>query len=418
MYNWSMYIFGFFLKIYGLINPKIGKWNSDRRLQKQNLPMKTAWNEEDPRFKIWFHCASLGEFEQARFIIDGLHKSGKFKILLTFFSPSGYEIRKNYAFADLVLYLPVDTHYNMKRFVDCFKPQAFASVKYEFWWNLFNVLNEKNIPKIFIALKFDKVPYFLNSKLFNRVESFRKNSVFFAQDDHTTSILRNVYPDEEVEIFSCGDPRVTTITTRNSSTSNISEVLIKSTGSKKVIIYGSIYPECMPVVSSFINTQHEEFAHILVPHDVSLGNIEQIKRHIQKETLLYSELETIQNCRDCVIIVDSVGVLFDLYNLAFATYVGGGFNKNVHNTLEPTRLGLPCAFGPKHTGFSEIDYFLKNSLAKEVRSSTDFENFIKQCEDLAYKSKVQAGLKNYFELNGNAGGIILDYVLEKYGRHN
>lgn len=408
MYTVAIYFFDLILRVYGLFNPKIQKWNHDRK-NHLDLVLSGESSQALASKKIWFHCSSLGEFEQARYVIDKLSQHQDIFIYLSFFSPSGFEIRKKYTHADHVFYLPLDQPGKMAALVNAIRPDLFVGVKYDHWWNLYSQLNKKHIPKFLIALKYDQKPYFLKFPFRFLGSSLRQNTYFYTQDGPTTNLLRSWYPDEPVS--TAGDPRISGILERKSDLSKIHPLVRKLASESRTWVYASIYPECMVCLQQYIQ-ENSDF-HVLVPHDVSDSNIRQISSELNTDFVLYSQLDHLSDIPPKCIIIDQVGLLFDLYELAHATYVGGGFNKNVHNTLEPARLGIPIAIGPKHQGFTEVDYFLKNALIAEIADAASFGHFVSKANDLNYRSNINQGQKSFMAANSQAGTVIYKAILEK-----
>lgn len=412
MYHFFIFLFSLVLKIAAWFNPKIRQWNIQRSKDFNELTSdKNSLHK--PLKRIWFHCASLGEFEQARFVIDSLYHEDRYQVYLSFFSPSGYEIRKNYPRVHRVFYLPIDQYGKMKQLVESIKPDLYVGVKYEYWWNLFKALNVLQVPKIFIALKYDSRPYFMKFIFAGWFRRLSQNAVFFTQDQNTTDLLSLKVPLEKIKTV--GDPRVTSVVHRNSDQKSIHSGILNWVNGKKVIVYGSVYTSCLSAISENLNDSKSEFLHILVPHDISEENIVTLKSYCKGKATIYSEwVVDHHKLEGNILIIDVIGLLFDLYLIADVVYVGGGFEKNVHNTLEPARLGLPLSFGPKHRGFEEIDYFLNEGIGIEIHTSNDFNRFLEQAFQPEFRTKVKAGIQKYFDKHADAGMKISEFIASQY----
>lgn len=412
MYHFFIFLFSLVLKIVAWFKPRIRQWNTGRSLDYDDLISKNKSPQTNLK-RIWFHCASLGEFEQARFVIDRLHEEGRYKIYLSFFSPSGYEVRKNYPRVHHVFYLPIDHYGKMKRLVKAIQPDLYVGVKYENWWNLFKALNDFHVPKIFIAIKYGSRPYFMKAFFKGWLNRLSLNAVFFAQDRLTADLLTQKI--SSAKVLTVGDPRVTSVVHRISEKKAIPAGILKWAEGKKVIVYGSVYKSCLPAISENLHDTLNGYLHLLVPHDVSIENIASLKTIYKGKATIYSEwVADQQNLKGNILIIDVIGLLFDLYLIADVVYVGGGFEKNVHNTLEPARLGLPISFGPKHRGFEEIDHFLKEDIATEILRFKDFNQFLERSSQQEYRLKVKTGLQKYFDQHANAGVKIAGYILSNY----
>lgn len=412
MYHFFIFLFALALKIAAWFNPKIRQWNVQRSKDFSEI-ISNKKSAQTSIKRIWFHCASLGEFEQARFVIDRLYQEGRYQIYLSFFSPSGYQIRKNYPKVHHVFYLPLDHYGKMKRLVEAIQPGLYVGVKYEYWWNLFKALNHAHVSKIFIALKYDSRPYFMKTLFKGWFRRLSQNAVFFTQDQQTTDLLNFKVPSQKIKTV--GDPRVSSVVHRYSDKKGIQSGILKWVEGKKVIVYGSVYTSCLPAISENLLDAKSEYLHILVPHDVSKENIAALKTFCKGKATTYSEwTEDRRDIEGSILIIDVIGLLFDLYLIADVVYVGGGFEKNVHNTLEPARLGLPLSFGPKHRGFEEIDYFLQENIASEIHTSIDFKQFLERASQPEFRVKVKKGMQKYFDKHADAGLKISEFILSQY----
>lgn len=294
---------------------------------------------------IWVHCASLGEFEQGRPLIETIKRNHPDTfILLSFYSPSGYEIRKNYEFADLIIYLPADLGVYNKKLIQLIKPSAFIFVKYEFWWNLIRELLENNVKVFLISGVFRENDYFFNP-IFKPFKSLLcQYEKIFVQDKLSADVLKsNAVSNYKI----VGDTRIDNVIHR-SKKAHLPQKIYNYVENKKVIVYGSIWSSDMKVVGHLTGS-YPEFVHILAPHDVSHGNIEDIKKILNKKSSDYTDDSWNSN----ILIINNIGMLSGLYSVAKYAYIGGGYQKGIHNTLEPAVFGIPVFFGTKFKKFNE-----------------------------------------------------------------
>ena len=304
---------------------------------------------------IWFHAASLGEFEQGRPVIEAIKRDyPHYKILLSFFSPSGYEVRKDYPLADEVLYLPSDTALNAHHWLDRHHFVAAFFIKYEFWFNYMKALKKRGIPLFYISLIFKPDSYFFKS--YGRWLRKQLTAVthFFVQDETTERLLRESGFNN---VTLCGDTRFDRVAAIAQQAKQFPEVERFING-RQCIIAGSTWPPDEELLSGFISKMPEDYSIILAPHDVSETHIAQIKGMFP-EAMLYSEVaDSSSNEKDGhpkqkIMVINTIGILSQLYQYARFVYIGGGFGVGIHNIQEPVAFGCPVVFGPNHKGFKE-----------------------------------------------------------------
>ena len=292
---------------------------------------------------VWIHCASLGEFEQGRPVIELLKKEKPgVKILLTFFSPSGYEVRKHYKYADHICYLPWDTSSNAARFIEAVNPTVAIFVKYEFWYHYAKVLKHRNIPLISISSIFrpDQLffkPYggFYRSILFNY-------DFFFVQNDRSVSLLKSI------GIKRCviaGDTRFDRVSAVVNEGGEI-PIAKKFKADQKTIVVGSCWPEDFEALTPMINEGHMKF--IIAPHEISEAFLQTIERSVQVKSIRYSNASNAELENYQVLLIDNVGMLSRLYQYGEFAFVGGGYGKGLHNILEAACYGVPIFFGNRN----------------------------------------------------------------------
>ncbi len=331
----------FFLLAAKPFSPKISAFLNGRK--SLFLELKSAFKEnQHPVF--WIHCASLGEFEQGRPLIEKFRKQyPDYKILLTFFSPSGYDVRKNYEHADFIFYLPLDTQKNAELFIKIVKPTLVVFVKYEFWHHYIIQLKRKNIPIISISAIFRK-----NQPFFKPLGSFFRNILFnftyiFVQNDESVRLLKSI------GITNCSKAGDTRFDRVFEVVQNAVELPIAKAfkGDQKVFVVGSCWEEDLEVLIPFINESQYQLKFIIAPHEISEDFISEIEGAIQGHSIRYSKatgnLDEYQ-----VLIIDNIGLLSRLYRYGEFAFVGGAYGKGLHNILEAACYGIPILFGNKN----------------------------------------------------------------------
>ncbi|MEJ7643827.1 MAG: glycosyltransferase N-terminal domain-containing protein [Chryseolinea sp.] len=289
---------------------------------------------------IWMHCASLGEFEQGRPVLEILKKDfPDCRIVLTFFSPSGYEVRKNYAGADHICYLPWDTAKNAERFISVVKPVLAIFVKYEFWFHYFDFLQASNVPILSISAIFRKDQLFFKSYGGFYRSILAKVSHFFVQNESSMKLLRSIGIEQ---CSMAGDTRFDRVF---QIVNNAEELPVASEfkGQQKLFVIGSCWPADLQQLAPFINEHNIKF--IIAPHEISESFITAIERALPNKTVRYSSADKIDAAAYQVLIIDNVGMLSRLYRYGEFAYVGGAFGKGLHNILEAACYGRPVFFG-------------------------------------------------------------------------
>lgn len=386
-----------YIAIFSIFNKKLellfngrGKtWETLELFSKKQLPKP-----------IWIHCASLGEFEQGRPLIEKikLHYPNV-PIVLSFFSSSGYEIMKHYDTVDAVFYLPADLPANNKRLLDLIHPRAMIFVKYEFWWNLILELQHQKISTFVISSVFRKEDYFFASTLSPFSKLLKGMKHIFVQDEQSAHVLSS----HEITNYSVvGDTRIDRVIQR-SKTADVGDALKEYCSNKTVIMYGSVWKSDMKVVNGSVSA-FPDFIHVLVPHDVKASNVSAIQSMLSSSSDIYSNTEW--SCS--VMIIDNIGMLSSLYRMAKYAYVGGGFQHGIHNILEPAVYKIPVFFGPKYKKFNEANYFVQEETAFCVQSGEVINTrlFFLEQNPTAYIT-IEAKLERYFSDNKGVTDKIL-----------
>jgi 3-deoxy-D-manno-octulosonic-acid transferase len=355
---------------------------------------------------IWIHCASLGEFEQGRPVIERIReKSPTQQIIVSFFSPSGYEIIKDYQHADLVIYLPGDTLTNARKLISLVRPKTLILVKYEFWWNLLRTSIDKEIPVYVISAVFRDTNYYFRCLFRPMKNVLSRISKFYVQDKLSGDVLRKF----GIENFTiCGDTRVDRVITR-SKIENSPAQLISFFENKQIIIYGSAWMTDIDIIRHNIDT-FQNYQHIIVPHNIDPNTLNDFENKLGTMSQRYSQAETLQGN---ILILDAIGILSGLYRYAKYVYIGGGYGHGIHNILEPSVYKIPVFYGPNHQKFNEAVELVQEGATFVTISQTSMANkilFLDTHPDV-YKN-IQTKLDLYFQNNQGATETIVYEILE------
>lgn len=412
-YNLGIYAFQFGLKLASPFNGKAKLWTEGRRRWKDNL--KEAVSKHDLKNAIWLHCASLGEFEQGRPVIEKIKQDfPREKVVLTFFSPSGYEIQKNYPLADLVIYLPADTPSNSRQFLKILEPKMAIFVKYEFWLNYLFGLQKRMIPTFLISTVIKKHQSFFKWYGGNFRKALKTYHTIFTQDVYSLRLLKLL----KVESGSlAGDTRFDRVLQICSSPKSIPEIKQFSENSF-VIVAGSSWQkdeECLIEAYSVLKEKHPSLKLILAPHEIDKNNIDRLQNLLHKYHIpfhLFSD--NLTTYTHPVLIVNAIGFLSSIYQYGTVAVIGGGFSDGIHNILEPTVYGLPVMFGPNFEKFNEAHELLDLKAAFVYHDSKELtnhlHNFVSSASELSTASVLA---KNYVLKNSGATDKIAT-VLENY----
>ena len=349
LYNIFLLLYRAGIGCYSLFNSKAKKWIEGRK--QWPLKMIAALHPDEKR--IWFHCSSLGEFEQGRPLIESLkQKYPQYKIVITFFSPSGYEVQKNYAGADYVFYMPLDNKRNAKRFIKLINPSLAVFVKYEFWYHYLEELHTKKIPTIIISAAFRKEQTFFSwyGKLFRSL--LHCFNWIFVQDEQSKKLLEGIGFDKNVSVS--GDTRYDRVSAiaKNKKDLPLAE---KFKDNHKLLIAGSTWPDDEKILKACLSVLPDDWKLIIAPHEIDEAHIQSIQSLFINENVLYSSLIKNENSFDKkVLIIDNIGLLSSLFAYGEIAFIGGGFQKGgIHNVLEPAVFGFPVIFGPVFEKFVE-----------------------------------------------------------------
>jgi len=394
IYDLGLKCYYFAIWIASLFNRKAAQWIKGRKTAKEYILKQL----ETDKPVIWMHCASLGEFEQGRPIIEAIRTQyPQFQILLTFFSPSGYEIRKNYEHADAVAYLPSDSKQHADWLVNNLPLKLAIFVKYDLWYHYLNALQKAEIPSILVAAFFRKDQFYFKSYGRFMLEKIKGLSTIYVQKSSVKSLLE---AHGITQVVSAGDPRVDRVFTicRKAKKYPIVEAFV---GQRKVLIAGSTWPEDQAILLPFLNKHPDKFKYIIAPHEIGEQQLKVLENGLTISSIRYSKAQTNQLDAINVLIIDNIGMLASFYQYATVVYIGGGFRTGLHNTLEPAAFGVPILFGPKYQKFVEADALVNSRGAFVVRSLEELEQELNELSDESICKQ--------------AGVITASYILENKG---
>jgi 3-deoxy-D-manno-octulosonic-acid transferase len=367
LYNLIIFIVAFLLKIVALFSPKIRLFVNGRKDVFTILKEKIKPSDKT----IWFHAASLGEYEQGLPVIEKIkEKYPSHKIIITFFSPSGYEVRKNNTVANVTLYLPLDTKQNAKQFLKLTHPEMVFFIKYEFWLNYLNELKKNNTPTYLVSGIFRDNQIFFKWYGGFYKKAFDAFTYFFVQNESSKNKIESIGYKNVIISGDTRFDRVVAILERNNTLDFIAEFKNNTT----TIVIGSSWPKDEVLLTEYINTTQEHLKFIIAPHNIKPEQINTLQQSITKKTILFSQKEG-KNLADYdVFIIDTVGILTKIYSYATIAYVGGGFgNPGVHNILEPATFGLPIIIGPNYSHFAEATELVQLGGCISIANATELE---------------------------------------------
>jgi 3-deoxy-D-manno-octulosonic-acid transferase len=400
LYNTGILLYTSAIRLASMFNPKASQWVRGRKGWKARLDEKMRPGEK----KIWIHCASLGEFEQGRPLIEEIKsKLPEYKVFLTFFSPSGYEVRKNYAVADWVEYLPADLAGNARHFVKVVDPELVIFIKYEFWNNYINELHRKRIPLYLVSGIFRPGQHFFRWYGFFFRNMLRKFKRIFVQDALSEELLAGI---GITSVTRAGDTRFDRVVKIAGTASAIPQIEMFR-GDEKLFLAGSSWKADEEIIARYINRSPSSMKWVFAPHEIEKSNIERLERMFDTSVIKFSEF-TPDNADARVMIIDNIGMLSSAYRYAYIAAVGGGFGKGIHNILEPACWKIPVVFGPNHTRFREAVELIKAEGAMTFNSYDSFEKIVdKLISDDLFYLKSAGSAANYITKNTGATAIIL-----------
>ena len=366
-------------------------------------------SDSDEQPWVWFHAASLGEFEQGRPLIEALkERYPELKISLTFFSPSGYEIRKDYPLADEVLYLPSDTPSHAQRWVKRHRFVAAFFIKYEFWFNYMKALHNQGVPLYYVSLILRPKQYFFRwyGGWFRKQLGLVHH--FFVQDEATRSLLEGIGLHNATV---CGDTRFDRVAAIARQARSFPEVEAFLRG-RNCVIAGSTWPPDEKLLLPCIESLPDNYCMILAPHDVSEKHVAQLTASLH-DYQRYTTIDPEKGGK--VLVVDTIGILSQLYQYARFVYIGGGFGVNIHNIQEPVTFGCPVIFGPRYDSFKEAVDLVAEGGAFAVHNPQEMESiFARLLHDETFYSEASATCKTYLDAQLGATQKIMDRITSTF----
>jgi 3-deoxy-D-manno-octulosonic-acid transferase len=400
------------VKLAALFSPKIKLFVEGRKIVFETLKNKINPNDKT----IWFHAASLGEYEQGLPVMEKIKvQFPNHKIVVTFFSPSGYEVRKNNTLADATVYLPLDTKSNAQKFLELVHPDLVFFIKYEFWPNYLKELKKLAIKTYLISGVFRE-----NQAFFKWYGGFYRNALqtfdyFFVQNDSSKKLIQNIgFKNVKVS----GDTRfdrVVSILEKNNSLDFVEQFIDSSTtpGKTITIVIGSSWPKDESLIVNYINNAPEKIKFIIAPHNIHKSEIVNLQSLIKKKTILFSEKTNVDLSNFNVFIIDTIGILTKIYSYADIAYVGGGFgNPGVHNILEPATFGVPIVIGPNYSHFAEATALVHQkgciAISNQNELNDTFNLLINNEDERHEKGHI---CSTFVQMNKGATAIILSHIL-------
>jgi 3-deoxy-D-manno-octulosonic-acid transferase len=373
-YDLIMSLYAGIIRLVGLRYEKARLWSEGRRDLFSRMREKI-----DPRERIiWLHVASLGEFEQGRPLIEALRESHpEYRILLTFFSPSGYEIRKNYAGADYIFYLPIDTRKQVRQFLDIAHPEVVIFVKYEFWLNFLTELRRRRIRTFVVSAIFRRNSVFFRFYGGLWRKALKTFEVLFVQNEESKTLLAELgYPNTVV----AGDTRFDRVAKIAREAKQV-PMIERFKGDKQLFIAGSTWGPDEELLLPLMN-DNPELKFVIAPHEMDEGRIERLMRETRGGAVRYTQCDDKTSFEGKqLLILDTVGLLASAYGYASWGYIGGGFGVGIHNTLEAATFGLPIAFGPKYEKFKEARDLVAIGAARSITTNEEFKAWFAPLRD-------------------------------------
>ena len=401
-YDFGIKIYNFLIYIFQFFNSKAKQWIVGRK----NIFQKIAETVDTREGSLWFHFASLGEFEQGRPVLEKMKSiQPGYKIVITFFSPSGYELRKNFSGADYIFYLPMDTARNAERFIELINPKLAIFTKYEYWYHYFHTLRQNNIPLYIISGIFRKEQAFfkwygiLNRRMLTMV------SHFFVQDAGSQELLKSIGIKNSTV---SGDTRFDRVA-ENAANPRMFEEIESFCAGKMVFVAGSTWPDDERLIAGLVK-DYPGWKFIIAPHEIRDEKIESFISLLPAAAAIrHSQLKN-QNIRADVLIIDNIGMLSSLYQYARIAYIGGGFGVGIHNTLEAAAFGSPVIFGPNYQKFLEAKALLKNGGGFTISTEQELKEIMAKLQDENFRARAAEAAGKFVQEQKGATEKIVEYI--------
>ncbi len=412
MYSLGIYLYALLVRLVAAL----GHRKARAMVRGQRDTWRILREKIDPTARyVWFHAASLGEFEQGLPLIERLRREQPSrKILLTFFSPSGYEVLKDYKGADVVCYLPFDSPTAARRFIKWARPEMAFFIKYEFWRNYIDVLSKKSIPVYSVSSIFRPGQIFFRWYGRKYARCLRRITHFFVQNERSVELLRTIGVQDNVTIV--GDTRFDrVIDIRNNArplplVEQFTRAKEDSNAAPFVLVAGSSWQPDEDILLDYVN-RHPDLRLVIAPHVVNDAHIQEIEQKLTTPALRYSQA-TLENVDDYrVLIIDGYGLLSSIYRYATVAYVGGGFGVGIHNVPEAAVYGIPVIIGPNHQRFAEAVALIANGGCKSIKNAEDFSVIMDDfLENPAHIAQAGSAAGDYIHQNAGATPVIYQHV--------
>ncbi len=402
LYNICMVVYAALIRLVAPLYPKARLWCDGRKDMFDR--MRSAIGEGD---KIaWVHVASLGDFEQGRPVVDYIHEHySDYKILLTFFSPSGYEVRKNYPNADYIFYIPADTKREVRQFLDIVNPRIAIFVKYEFWLNMLVELRHRSIRTFIVSAIFRRNSIFFRP--FGGIwrKALHAFETLFVQDSTSKQLLADI---GVINVVVAGDTRFDRVAAIAESAERVA-IVEEFKGDKQLFVAGSTWGADEDILLPLIN-QNPNIKFVIAPHEMDEARIERIMREVKGGAVRYTQLPQTGVEDKQVLILDTMGLLSRAYGSADWAYIGGGFGAGIHNTLEAVVYGLPIAFGTNYRKFKEARDLIDLQVAYSVHNEQALQKWFIEVQDKALRAKRGSIAQQYVKTHRGATERILTKI--------
>lgn len=387
LYNFCIAVYTALIHLAALFNKKARLWCDGRKGMVERMQREIG----DAENIVWIHVSSLGEFEQGRPIVDYIRANyPEYKILLTFFSPSGYEMRKNYPNADYVFYIPADTRRRVRQFLDVAKPKVAIFVKNEFWLNMLAELRSRNIRTYIASAIFRRKSIFFHPIGGIWREALHTFKTLFVQDDRSKELLAGIGIEN---IVVAGDTRFDRVSAIAEEAKQV-EVVEQFKGDKRLFVAGSTWGPDEEILLPLIN-ENPDIKFVVAPHEMDESRIEHLVQEIKGGAVRYTQLPSDFTDKQ-VLVLDTVGLLSRVYGSAEWAYIGGGFGSGIHSTLEAAVYGLPVAFGPKYKKFKEAYDLIDLGVGRSVKNERELKEWFDELKsDADYLARLSALAKVY-----------------------
>ena len=410
IYNIGVRSYSLGVKLAGVFgNNKAKKWTSGRKDWRQSLKSQLENTEKT----IWIHATSLGEFEQVKPLIENIKADSAFsehKIIVTFFSPSGYEYSKGYELADYICYLPIDTKTNAAEFINLINPAIAIFVKYDFWFNYLEILQKKEIPHLFFGCNFRENQIYFRPGNKWQVEILQKIDRLFTLNKRSFDVLKN---NSFSNMDICGDTRFDKVI-QNANRCNPIALIEQFKQNQTLLILGSSWEKEEDILADYLGKNkdwNKKLKIIIAPHNIYGNHVSEIMEKLPVKSLKYSEADE-SNIQDFdILIIDNIGMLSNLYQYGDISFIGGGFTNRLHNILEAATFSNALIYGNNHAKFPEGKHLIEVKGAFEIANANDFSKYLNGfIENNTLLESTQSNAKSYIDNNKGATKIVFEEV--------